>query len=292
MHAAAEIQVRSDAEYFTAPSRARQRRYEALRAYFIEESTAAEVSDSSVIPPPPCIRYPPCCAPASSTPSPRPSLARKSRAKPPARSATSTLVASLRPQHPRDLRALSSARTPISAQTVCQILYYASLPPLSLRYESLRFSPALLEPFKAATLQFWPYARRSRVTTPDYCCCSRRWPRSACPSCDPGLLPVHLSDHCLSVYLHPAAVQVRTPPPRPSHLLVDLLRLPLVLSATDRTAQSHPLLHLLLPRAPRIQHQTAHPLVKALRPLRMASGTERFNLDFHAIRHHGDDTVL
>ena len=33
-------------------------------------------------------------------------------------------------------------------------------------------------------------------------------------------------------------------------------------------------------------------LVKALRPLGMASGTEGFNLDFHAIRHHGEHTVL
>ena len=33
-------------------------------------------------------------------------------------------------------------------------------------------------------------------------------------------------------------------------------------------------------------------LITALRPLGMASGTDGFNLDFHAIRHHGDDTVL
>ncbi len=33
-------------------------------------------------------------------------------------------------------------------------------------------------------------------------------------------------------------------------------------------------------------------LVKKLRTLGMASGTEGFNLDFHAIRHHGADTVL
>ena len=33
-------------------------------------------------------------------------------------------------------------------------------------------------------------------------------------------------------------------------------------------------------------------LVKALRGLGMASGAEGFNLDFHAIRHHGADTVL
>ncbi|MDZ4233820.1 MAG: hypothetical protein U1C73_08660 [Dietzia sp.] len=33
-------------------------------------------------------------------------------------------------------------------------------------------------------------------------------------------------------------------------------------------------------------------LVKKLRPLGLASGTEGFNLDFHAVRHHGEDTVL
>ena len=33
-------------------------------------------------------------------------------------------------------------------------------------------------------------------------------------------------------------------------------------------------------------------MVKALRPLGLASGTEGFNLDFHAIRHHGEHTVL
>lgn len=32
--------------------------------------------------------------------------------------------------------------------------------------------------------------------------------------------------------------------------------------------------------------------MKKLRPLGLASGTEGFNLDFHAVRHHGEDTVL
>ena len=30
----------------------------------------------------------------------------------------------------------------------------------------------------------------------------------------------------------------------------------------------------------------------ALRPLGLATGEQGFNCDFHAIRHHGDDTVL
>jgi hypothetical protein len=41
----AEILVRDGAEYFTVPAGAAQRRYEALRAYFLDEMPAAEVAD-------------------------------------------------------------------------------------------------------------------------------------------------------------------------------------------------------------------------------------------------------
>ena len=37
--------MRDGAEYFTVPVGAAQRRYEALRAYFLEEMPAAEVAD-------------------------------------------------------------------------------------------------------------------------------------------------------------------------------------------------------------------------------------------------------
>src|SRR6266498_1623619 len=37
--------MRSGAEYFTDPSGSAQRRYEALRAYFVEDLPAAEVAD-------------------------------------------------------------------------------------------------------------------------------------------------------------------------------------------------------------------------------------------------------
>jgi predicted DNA-binding protein YlxM (UPF0122 family) len=37
--------LREGAEYFTAPAGAAQRRYEALRAYFLDELPAAEVAD-------------------------------------------------------------------------------------------------------------------------------------------------------------------------------------------------------------------------------------------------------
>jgi DNA-binding transcriptional regulator LsrR (DeoR family) len=37
--------LRSGAEYFTEPANPAQRRYEALRAYFVEGATAAQVAD-------------------------------------------------------------------------------------------------------------------------------------------------------------------------------------------------------------------------------------------------------
>ena len=37
--------MRSGAEYFLSPAGASQRRYEALRAYFVEDMPAAEVAD-------------------------------------------------------------------------------------------------------------------------------------------------------------------------------------------------------------------------------------------------------
>jgi len=45
VHVAAGIQLRGGAEYFTAPRGAGQRRYEALRAYLVDEATAAQVAD-------------------------------------------------------------------------------------------------------------------------------------------------------------------------------------------------------------------------------------------------------
>ena len=51
---------------------------------------------------------------------------------------------------------LAAAGTPISAQTVWQILDDAGLPRLARRDEGRRGPPARLEPVKAATLGGWP----------------------------------------------------------------------------------------------------------------------------------------
>ena len=56
--------MRPGAEYFLTPAGASQRRYEALRAYFVDDMPAAEVADrfGYSTPPPACTRWPRCCA--------------------------------------------------------------------------------------------------------------------------------------------------------------------------------------------------------------------------------------
>jgi hypothetical protein len=73
-----------------------------------------------------------------------------------------------------------------------------------------------------------------------------------------GRLPVHQRDHRLAVDRHPAACQVRTPPPRPPHRRAHRRRWARARTRTDRAAQVHPRRLLLLPSPPRIQPKTAH----------------------------------
>ena len=145
MHAAAEIQVRSGAEYFTAPSGAGQRRYEALRAYFMEEATAAEVADkfgystASVHQMATLLRTGKLDPFTETKPGPKGP-----------RKATGEVrdkVLALRAEDhsiSEIAEALAAAGTPVSAQTVWQILDDAGLPRLARRDEGRRGSPARL----------------------------------------------------------------------------------------------------------------------------------------------------
>ncbi len=152
MHGAARIQLRPGAEYFTAPSGAGQRRYEALRAYFTEQATAAEVADrfgystASVHQMATLLRTGKLDPFTETKPGPKGP-----------RKATGALrdkVLALRADD-RSIaeiaQALAAAGTPISAQTVWQILDDAGLPRLARRDEGRRGPPARLQPVKAAT---------------------------------------------------------------------------------------------------------------------------------------------
>jgi transposase len=287
--------LREGAEYFTALAGAAQRRYEALRAYFLDEMPAAEVADR--------FGYSTASVHQMAT------LLRKGRL---------SLFAETRPgpKGPRkatgilraralELRAAGHSVTeiaaaltreamPVSAQTVWQILDAEGLPRLPRRDEGRRGPPARLDPVKAAALPGWPVG--------------------------PLSLPC---DHAGLLLLLPAITQIGLPDlirgagypstealsswqsigslllakcarqPRVSHAgtLADDAGLAFILGLTALPKTTH-----LGTYSWRVRRDSNRKLltglVKALRPLGLATGEAGFNCDFHAIRHHGDQAVL
>ena len=183
---------------------------------------------------------------------------------------------------------------PVSAQTVWQILDAEGLPRLPRRDEGRRGPPARLDPVKAAALPGWPAG--------------------------PLSLPC---DHAGLLLLLPAMTQIGLPDlisgagypstealsswqsigslllakcarqPRISHAgtLADDVGLAFILGLTALPKTTH-----LGTYSWRVRRDSNHKLltglVKALRPLGLATGEAGFNCDFHAIRHHGDQAVL
>jgi hypothetical protein len=286
--------LRAGAEYFTAPSGAGQRRYEALRAYFTEEATAAEVADrfgystASVHQMATLLRTGKLDPFTETRPGPKgPHKATgEVRDKVLALRAEDRSIGEI-------AEALAAAGTPISAQTVWQILDEAGLPRLARRDEGRRGPPARREPVKAATLHGWPGAAQ---------------------------IPC---DHAGLLLLFPAMAQLGlselvTQAGYPSTSAISAWQSigTLLLAKCARRHRAHHIdsltddaglaFGLRLTALPKATHAGTYSyrvrresntklltgMVKALRPLGLASGTEGFNLDFHAIRHHGDDTVL
>ena len=287
--------MRDGAQYFTEPASSAQRRYEALRAYFLDEMPAAEVADR--------FGY------STASIHQMASLLRQGRL---------TLFAGTRPgpkgprkatgqlrQRVLELRAAGHSVTeiaaactseglPVSAQTCWQILDAEGLPRLPRRDDGRRGPPARLDPVKAAALPGWPDA--------------------------PADLPC---DHAGLLLLLPAMTQVGLPDLVSSAgypstrdlsswqsigtlLLAKCARQPRVSHAgtlADDEGLAFTLGLTALPKAThlgtyswRVRRESNQKLltglVKALRPLGLATGEQGFNCDFHAIRHHGDQAVL
>jgi transposase len=287
--------MRDGAQYFTEPASSAQRRYEALRAYFLDEMPAAEVADR--------FGY------STASIHQMASLLRQGRL---------TLFAGTRPgpkgprkatgqlrQRVLELRAAGHSVTeiaaactseglPVSAQTCWQILDAEGLPRLPRRDDGRRGPPARLDPVKAAALPGWPDA--------------------------PADLPC---DHAGLLLLLPAMTQVGLPDLVSSAgypstrdlsswqsigtlLLAKCARQPRVSHAgtlADDEGLAFTLGLTALPKAThlgtyswRVRRQSNQKLltglVKALQPLGLATGEAGFNCDFHAIRHHGDQAVL
>jgi transposase len=287
--------VRAGAEYFTAPAGAAQRRYEALRAYFLEEMPAAEVADR--------FGYSTASVHQMAT------LLRKGRlvlfteARPGPRGprkATGELrqrVLALRAAG-HSVTEISAALTaggmPVSAQTAWQILDAEGIPRLPRRDEGRRGPPARLDAVKAAKLDGWPATA------------------TALPCDHAGLLL--LFPAIAQLGLHDLVRQAGYPSTRAlsswqsvgSLLLAKCARKARVHhvgSLTDDEGLAFTLGLTALPKAThlgtyswRVRRESNRKLltglIQALRPLGLATGEAGFNCDFHAIRHHGTETVL
>ena len=287
--------MRDGAEYFTEPASAAQRRYEALRAYFLDNMPAAEVADR--------FGYSTASVHQMAT------LLRTGRL---------NLFAGARtgPKGPRkatgalrdrvlELRAAGHSVTeiaaactaegmPVSAQTCWQILDGEGIGRLPRRDDGRRGPPARIDPVKASGLPGWPGG--------------------------PLDLPC---DHAGLLLLLPAITQIGLPDliaqagyPSTGTLTAWHSLGALLLAKCARKARvSHAgtlsddqglAFALGLTALPKTTHLGTYSwrvrrdsnqklltgLVKALRPLGLATGEAGFNCDFHAIRHHGDQAVL
>ncbi len=287
--------MRAGADYFIRPAGPSQRRYEALRAYFVDGMPASEVADR--------FGYSTASVHQMATllrtgklslftdPRPGPKGPRKAtgqlRAKVLALRAAGHSVTEI-------AAALTAEGLPVSAQTTWQILDAEGIPRRPRRDEGRRGPPARLEPVKAAKLPGWP----------------------AGPVCLP-------CDHAGLLLLFPAMAELRLP------ALVRAARYPstrqltawqsvgsLVLAKCARNARVHHVGSLTddtglaftlgLTALPKATHLGTYAwrvrresnlallsgLVAGLRRLGLATGEDGFNCDFHAIRHHGAGAQL
>jgi transposase len=287
--------MRDGAEYFTEPASAAQRRYEALRAYFTDEMPAAEVADR--------FGYSTASIHQMAT------LLRKGRLnlftetrpgpKGP-RKATGTLrarVLELRGAG-HSVTEIAAACTaegmPVSAQTVWQILDAEGLPRLPRRDDGRRGPPARLDPVKAAALPGWP---GGPLDLP----CDHAGLLLLFPAiCDAGLPDL------ISQAGYPSTRELSSWQSIGTLLLAKCARRPRVSHAGTLADDAGLAFALGLTALPKTTHLGTYSwrirrdsnrallsgLVKALRPLGLATGEAGFNCDFHAIRHHGDQAVL
>ena len=287
--------MRDGAQYFTVPASSAQRRYEALRAYFLDEMPAAEVagrfgySTASIHQMASLLRQGRLTLFAGARPGPKGP-----------RKATGRLR-----QRVLELRAAGHSVTeiaaactregmPVSAQTCWQILDAGGLPRLSRRDDGRRGPPARLDPVKAAAMPGWP-------DVPADLPCDHAGLLLLLPAMTQAGLP-----DLVSPAGYPSTRDLSSWQSIGTLLLAKCARKPRVSHAgtlaDDEGLAFTPGL-TALPKATRLgtyswrvrresNQKLLTGLVQALRPLGLATGEQGFNCDFHAIRHHGDQAVL
>jgi transposase len=188
---------------------------------------------------------------------------------------------------------LTAAGTPVSAQTVWTILDAEGLERLVRRPPGQRGAPPRLAAVKARALEDWPAGTRVRC---DHAGLFLLAPAIAelglsqlAGSCGYPSTTVLSAWHSLgSLLLHKCA---RTPRSSHAHALADDPGLALLMGLTALPKATH-----LGSYSYRVRRSSSERLLGAvtgrLRELGLATGADGFNLDFHAIRHHGQDVPL
>jgi transposase len=287
--------MRQGASYFLDPAGPSQRRYEALRAYFVEALPASEVADR--------FGYSTASVHQMATLLRTGKLHLFTDAKPGPkgpRKATGELrqqVLALRAAGhsvTEIAAALTAQGLPISAQTCWQILDAEGIPRLPRRDEGRRGPPARLDAVKAAKLPGWP--ERPLAVPCDHAGLLLLLPAMA----DLGL-------HALvRAAGYPSTRQLTAWQSIGTLLLAKCARrarIHHIGSLTDDAGLAFTLGLTALPKATHLgtyswrvgrdaNRTLLAGLVGALRQLGLATGQDGFNCDFHAIRHHGSDAQL
>jgi transposase len=285
--------MRTGAEYFCEPLEPAQRQYEALRAYFVDGLAAGEVAER--------FGYSPASVHqmASELRAGRAAFFRDSRPGPKGPRKAGRVrdrVLALRAQDRsiEEIAAeLAADGTPVSAQTVWTILDAEGLERLARRPPAERGAPPRLAAVKARALESWPAAAAVRC---DHAGLFLLVPAIAelglselAGSCGYPSTTVLSAWHSLgTLLLHKCA---RTPRASHAHALADDPGLALLMGLTALPKATH-----LTSYSYRVRRSSSERLLAAttgrLRELGLATGAEGFNLDFHAIRHHGTDVPL
>ena len=287
--------MRTGAEFFTAPSGSAQRRYEAMRAYFVDEWPAAAVagqfgySTASVHQMATLLRTGRMRLFAGARPGPK----GPTKATGPVRERVLALRQRRLPVT-EIARILAREGTPISAQTVWKICDAEGLARLRGDDAAARGPATTLAPVKAAALGGWP------AEALDLRCDHAGLLLLAPAMAEAGLhelisgagypATARLSAwHSIGTLLLAAATRV----PRAHHIdrVTDDEGLAFFLGLTALPKATHLSTYSYRARRESSQ-QLLTGLIRRLRTLGLATGEEGFNCDFHAIRHHGDDPVL
>jgi transposase len=286
--------LRTGAEYFMEPTGVAQRRYEALRAYLVDERPAVEVADrfgystASVHQMATLLRTGRMALFAESKPGP------KGPRKATGQLRTTVLELRAAGHSVTEIAAALTAQgLPVSAQTVWQILSAEGLPRLPRRDNTRRGSPVTVDPVKAAALSGWPAAASLRC---DHAGLLLLFPAMA----DLGL------PELVAQAGYPATSAISAWQSIGSLLLAKCARRPRIHHVGSLSEDTGLAFTLGLTALPKTTHLGSYSwrvrresnqklltgLVGQLRRLGLATGEAGFNLDFHAIRHHGDDAVL